>query len=341
MTFRFWSPPDDARELTSRALLAHPFRQLIVSLTSHCNLECWHCARSLDPRPGRSISKELCDLLLERLVPRARALRVGGNGLTEQMLSTWFEYFLERLDRSRMDEVHLITNLTALTARKAALVAEKVDNLEVSVEGTGAYFERVRGFPWLRMLANLEQADRARRTAGSRMQICLVVCVLKSHQANLLDLFRLRELGVDRMVFREFQSIDPERDGELLTLEPAETAHWIRRYDEASAASGLPIEVCYRHAYGVPLGPPAALPPAAPAQQRRAWRDCHFPWTTLGVDPDGVVSCCDFPLNLGRIVPGDGKPPGSVWNTRRFVELRRSVNSQTPPEPCRGCELKN
>ena len=79
---------------------------------------------------------------------------------------------------------------------------------------------------------------------------------------------------------------------------------------------------------------------------RRPWAGCQRPWTLSYVTANGhVLPCCISPWTatdyagaiLGNALTEDF---ASIWNGERYQRFREVFESDTAPDPCRGCGLR-
>ena len=77
----------------------------------------------------------------------------------------------------------------------------------------------------------------------------------------------------------------------------------------------------------------------------RPWAGCQRPWTLSYVTANGnVLPCCISPwvardyqaLILGNAL---AEPFADIWNGERYRRFRIDFESESPPDPCRGCGL--
>jgi len=82
----------------------------------------------------------------------------------------------------------------------------------------------------------------------------------------------------------------------------------------------------------------------APTEARH-WAGCQRPWTLSYVTANGnVLPCCISPwtttsyrgLILGNIFH---EGLADIWNGTKYQQFRRDFESDSPPDPCRGCGL--
>ena len=96
-----WAPDEDSLPYLSAAVVDRPPIKLLLSLVGRCNLRCFHCLGTSEElvrasQDSKSASRELVDFVVDRVLPDVRAIRLGGVGLTEQLTSRTFDYFMER-----------------------------------------------------------------------------------------------------------------------------------------------------------------------------------------------------------------------------------------------------
>lgn len=190
---------------------------MIISLTSKCNLSCWHCYRSSNVCNGYDTPKWIIDYVNQKIIPYSKYLRIGGNDLGEPLLSKNFYYFFSTLKREKLKEVSLVTNLTLLDNKKAELTAKKVDKIEISIEGTAEEYSRIRNFKWENIIEKIKLLEQYRKkNKNSNLKITLLVCAMLNNLENLINIFDLKNIGVDRIVFREFKPCEKEKSIECL-----------------------------------------------------------------------------------------------------------------------------
>jgi radical SAM protein with 4Fe4S-binding SPASM domain len=77
----------------------------------------------------------------------------------------------------------------------------------------------------------------------------------------------------------------------------------------------------------------------------RHWAGCQRPWTLSYVTANGnVLPCCISPWvarDYDGLVLGNAfaTPFGEIWNGERYQRFRTQFETETPPDPCRGCGL--
>ncbi|MBU2102925.1 MAG: class I SAM-dependent methyltransferase, partial [Candidatus Omnitrophica bacterium] len=102
----------------------------MISLTSRCNLCCWHCSEADRPGIATDMPREFLEYIVKNILVHCQYVRIGGADIGEPLFSKDFKYFFKILDRknnAHLKEVSLITNLTLLDREKADIIAENVD----------------------------------------------------------------------------------------------------------------------------------------------------------------------------------------------------------------------
>jgi radical SAM protein with 4Fe4S-binding SPASM domain len=78
-------------------------------------------------------------------------------------------------------------------------------------------------------------------------------------------------------------------------------------------------------------------------EHERPWSGCQRPWTLSYVTANGnVLPCCISPWvakNYTGTILGNAFEQGfsNIWNGERYQRFRTEFESNTPPDPCRGC----
>jgi len=334
--------------------------KVIFSLTSKCNLRCWHCFRSLKDSESHEAAKELIDYVNHKILPHSRYLRIGGNGTGEPLLSGNFGYFLKTLNRDNLKQVSLISNFTLLDEESARFIIEKVDHVGISIEGTGEDYSRIRGFPWERLMNNIRLLHSLRREKKNRKPVIeLVVCAMLSNLDNLMSVFDLKKIGVDSVCFREFYPYEESKARECLREDPVKTISYSKKFIKKSKEVNMPVSITFYDKYLKLAGGYSRANNSVSKfknhcaeylkkiwfkhKQRffsssRNMGKCRFPWECISVLSDGRISCCCSDLGLGRI--GTYKEDvRDIFNNRNFISLRESMNKGEYRPVCHGCEF--
>ncbi|MEM1433871.1 MAG: radical SAM protein [Pseudomonadota bacterium] len=349
-----FTPDPDTGTLLTETHLNRPPVKLMFSLIGLCNLDCMHCAGpAKDPATP---SLELIDWVVDGLIPNIRAVRLGGNDNTEQLLSPKLLYFLDRVaTKPQLQHFTMVTNLSVIDPALADAIAGQLTLLELSIEGTGANYETVRGFSWDRFVSHIEMLNAARdRNPESRLKLQLDICSMLSYLEDALEVERFRDWGVERIVLREFGSRGkPGHAENLLSRDPDRVARFLERFKEKCEQLSMRYVITYENRFSPqrislqPTSAAAATPakPAAAAAPSKAVAeqmlpDCHQPWEIISISHRGEVSaCCRYPFWAEPELVS--KTIDAAWNSASFRNLRSRVNTPELEDACRRCEFKH
>lgn len=90
-------------------------------------------------------------------------------------------------------------------------------------------------------------------------------------------------------------------------------------------------------------GASAPIQSLDPASGSRPWAGCQRPRTVSYVTANGnVLPCCIAPWTArdyaGALLGNAFEQPlAEIWNGQRYQAFRAAFESDTPPDPCRGC----
>ena len=335
MNNNFWNIGQGSiNDLRDPKLIQVPQR-LMFELHGGCNLLCWHCrGRSEVPLGGSDSSKELVDYVLHQVIPHIKYIRIGGNGIGENLLSKNFNYFLTNLDKSIVKKVHLVTNLTLLDEDKARLIVEKIDILEISMEGVGESYTKIRGYAWDKFLKNFELIAKAKRSnPRSDLKITISACTFLSNLGDLLGLFDLEGLEIGQINFLDFRSTEKSVDHECLRNDPAKTKKFIKIFEQRSRETKIPIWMEFKDKLSLLNRIKRTLLPGS-------LKTCRFAWDCISISSEGYLSVCCMMFRLDLLKSFDQEIL-SILNRESFQAFRKKVNSKAPNAVCLSCKYKN
>jgi len=312
---------------------------LYLETTNRCDSRCQTCIRtftSLEPP---------MDLTLERLVriveqhPTLR--RAVLHGIGEPLLNRELFAMIEYL-KGRGVAVTFNSDAISLTdAKIERLLQAAPDEFRVSMDAaTPETYLRIRGVAQFgRVVDNVSRLVGRQRERGlSIPKVSLWFTAIRANIHELPDFIRLAhklgvsEVYVQRLVYYEAglavreQSLHGRLD-EVVTTAVEQAEQLCQRHGIAFHASGA-------------TAPLSSLTPAAGA---RPWAGCQRPWTVSYVTANGtVLPCCIAPwtakdyrgIILGNVFE---QPLAAIWNGDAYRRFRMAFESQTPPDPCKGC----
>jgi radical SAM protein with 4Fe4S-binding SPASM domain len=315
-----------------------------IEPVGQCNLACKMCPVVFrDEKPPAFIGYDVYCGLIDQF-PALKELHLQGLG--EPLLHPRF-FDMVRYAAQRGIEVSTNTNLTALSERRAEECAKSgLARLHVSLDAAEARaYEYIRvGARFSKVLRNLGWLNEAKERLGSaRPEIRLVAVAMRANLEQLPALvrlahrYRVHSLSIQHLAhdFSEaslpvrYQAMRSFVDQETLAGEdPARVRRW---FDEARAAA---------RQTGVQLRLPNASPQPRPPLSRGRER-CDWPWRGAYIAYSGEAMPCCMVATPDRKNFGSMTREGveAIWNNDAYGQFRRQLDSDEPPDVCRGCAV--
>jgi MoaA/NifB/PqqE/SkfB family radical SAM enzyme len=311
-----------------------------IEPVGQCNLRCRMCPVAWrEEKPPAFMNYEAFCRLVDQF-PNMRELHLQGLG--EPMLHPRF-FDMVRYAAARGAEVSTNTNLTALSERRAAeCVKSGLARMHVSLDAAdAAAYEYIRlGARFSKVLRNLGWMTQAKkRLRSERPEIRMVAVAMRRNLGELAALVRLaHEYGV-RSLSVQHLAHDFSESSLPLKYQP------MRRFvDEQTLLGEDPARVrrCFDEARAVAerLGVELRLPRTAPEKPIQG-RRCDWPWRGAYVAYSGEAMPCCMLATPDRANFGSMANEGvmRVWNNDAYRRFRERLESDNPPEVCRGCAV--
>lgn len=312
--------------------------ELYLEVTNRCNLKCTTCPQSW------GMSEESADLtpdsarrLLAQL-PKVR--RVVLHGIGEPTLNPRLP---ELIAVVKERGAYALFNTNGLLLRGkllGELVRSGLDEVRVSVDAaTPETYKLVRGADMFsRVIANARALNEEKARAGSLTpRVSLWMTGLKSNIRELPELVRIAaaagisEVYVQRLVYSG-RNLAREEEALYGQVGEAERAG-IAEAERVASELGVVLR-----------GSSESLPPeTAPQTNERPWSGCRRPTSLMYITANGnVLPCCIAPFTgaaYGSLIQGNTNVLSleEIWNGDRYEDWRGRMNSDTPPDACRGC----
>ena len=305
--------------------LPHP-TSLMLEVTNLCQLHCVTCPREY--AMGSRMDKGHMDLAdAKRLVDENHVYldSIGLTGLGETLL---YPHLVELVDhiRLRNQGVHVFISTNAQQSNAPELVeamADKVDSLQISIDGTGAAFEEVRvNSNWEKYVANVREIARIARGRRARLKFNMVVLKANCHQ--LRDVVCLAaELGIPEVYFNTMNLVANDWD----------TSYYdFYRTDAYTRAVGEAIALA--RSKGIAAG-------FDDMSSERTFSRCPFPWNHFYITWDGfLVPCCAKPFPKEQHF-GNVFEVGLIGcvNADGFKAFREMSKRGVTPDFCLRCHV--
>lgn len=317
-------------------------RSLYLETTNRCDSACQTCIRTFRAlEPPKDLTLEE----VRRIVEQFPLLeRVVLHGIGEPLLNREIFEIISYL-KTRVATVLFNSDAISLTEKRAGrLIDSALDEYRVSMDAaTRTTYRAIRGVDQfervtenVRRLVALAQA-RGRPTPRVSLWFTASRVNLQELPAfvRLAAAIGVREVYVQRLVFNGL-GLATEANSLHANLLARERS----LLEEAEALAGE---------LGVALAASGVTTPLAsltgPAGHRH-WAGCQRPWTLSYVTANGnVVPCCISPWvarDYEKLILGNAleQPFRDIWDGERYRRFRTEFESDSPPDPCRGCGLR-
>jgi MoaA/NifB/PqqE/SkfB family radical SAM enzyme len=232
------------REIAAGATVLEAKPTIVSYTPSHrCNIRCTHCYQ--ESTRTAEIDRADADEEVARLAPYLVRLVAGGG---EPFLLPMWREFLDRFDLTLNPylDFSTSTNATVVTDQVLAGLSHfKKLTINVSLDGTGAAYERVRvGAKFDQVAANIRRLKAVVHGARRRSNIGISMCVMKSNILDLPNFLRFARDEKLRSGISPVVSMPPDENLRCFNDHPArEMAGWCEAIDEAEVVldSYLPV----------------------------------------------------------------------------------------------------
>jgi MoaA/NifB/PqqE/SkfB family radical SAM enzyme len=308
-----------------RTKLPHP-TSLMLEVTNLCQLRCITCPREY--LMGRAMDKGHMDLDAARKLIDENNVYLDSIGLTGLGETLLYPHLIELVDHIRKQNrgIHIFISTNAQQPDAPAIVdaiADKIDALQISVDGCGEVFESIRvNSSWEKYLANVKQIVRI--TKGRRARVKFNMVVLKENYYQMAEVVRLtKALGISEVRFNTVNLV--ANDWDVSYYDFFHSPEFRQALADAAAAA---------RAEGV-------LMKLDDTSSPRGFGICPFPWNHFYITWDGyLVPCCAKPF------PKE-KQFGNVFraglmtcvNANGFLQFRATSKRGETPEFCLRCHM--
>ncbi|GEM_PF-4782051 len=310
--------------------------QLLLELTTVCNLTCRTCYRSVGNVSSVHMSEELLDSVITQVFPHIYHVELIGLG--EALCSPHFSRITE-VCRSMGIRIGTSTNGMLMTPEIADRLAACESLIVLSVDGCS---DDTLGYvrPGVTR-AKIEHAMRCLRDARERhpkstFRWSIHSVLLRRNVDEIDDLIRWGSaFGCTRFSFSHFDTLDRTDPfaSEGLAGENAIISSRITRWEETARSVSASLLI--------PSGM-RTMPDSAHSRQfgtcpGRYFQKCYLPWRETQIFVNGVVTqCCVGGTDLGNLNDASFR---QIWNGERYRSIRRTIHSGHPPEPCSRCTM--
>lgn len=309
---------------------------LLVEVTSRCNLSCVMCNIHHSSRSGMDISKELLDAIY---ILSTSANVVHSYGLGEPLLHS---DIIEIVGRYKLKgvSVSIITNGMLLNENISnGFIKNNLDQLVVSIDSADAFLlKKIRRGADLNIIKeNIIKLNEYKRLQNKlNPSLAMNVVVQKSNIHELVDIIRLaKELDIHFITFSPItthEHISDIRDEGLSSK--------IEGWRELIKESGKEAE-----RLGISINIERLLHILNESEPDEVYKDkipCPEPFNFMGIRANGdVYPCCNWDVNepLGSVSQNCYSVDDilKIWHGKKWQDLRRSIIEYRYPEICQKC----
>lgn len=318
-----------------------------IEPVGECNLRCRMCpiAYRNEGRPAGGPPAFIAFDTFRRLVDGFMEMEeLQLQGLGEPMMHPRF-FDMVRYAARRGVKVSTSSNLTLLTPDRARLcVSSGLDALHISLDGaTPETYESIRlGGNLKKVIRNIDRIVEAKANQGSeRPRLRIVTVAMRRNLEELADIVSLaHEHGVDSVFVQHLCHDYGERGLPVAyrSMRDFFAAESLLEADQDRLAACFSAARNRARALGVDL----RLPPVEQARPDRA-KGCDWPRRGAYLSYRGEAMPCCMVSTPDRARLGNMAADGvdAVWNGSDYRNFRAALDSDLPPEICRGCAIYN
>ncbi len=299
-------------------------KSIVIETTLRCNLRCIHCVSAFR---RADYNADMRPEILEKVWPiveRAEDVALDNQG----------EFFCNKDYLSIFRRVRDMGKHTTITTNGALLRDDVIDkvvfdgltNLNISIDGAdAATHEKFRiGSDYEKLMAALRKICERKQASGADLpHIGLNFLTRRSNIEQTPAIVDLaHELGVDHLYVFHLFVFDRNLEEESLFHHQELSDRCLLEARERNRGKRLELHLpdlfseCAKHG-------------------RKRFRKCDFPLTMVSISARGdVLACCDLRMSMGNL--GE-EPFEEIWNSNRYMELRKTVNGPSPDEVCANC----
>jgi MoaA/NifB/PqqE/SkfB family radical SAM enzyme len=245
----------------------------------------------------------------------------------------------------------MVTNGSGKPEVYRELIARGLDSISISVDGTRAVHDHVRGRAGsfdrvlcaIRTVIEAKKADPANRPW---LEVCCALSALNQHDIeNLVDWFQSYDVDMLNLGYLHFSTPERQRDtereveGPVMHLKRPELPDEVVRVDTAALAARVERIKAERAGRRVPV---KFTPDLTPNEIHKQYTDplfvyadkCFYPWLATRIDPWGQMYPCWIDVRLGDVREHGFR---ELWNGPAYKKFRRLIREKKLLPKCTTC----
>lgn len=296
----------------------------IISVGSRCNLRCQMCSRTINKVKGTDMPWSVFEKCFEFL-PTLQMAKLIGAG--EPFLNPDYFMMLE-ITKSFGLATETVSNGTLITDEIAErIVKSGLGSLCISLDGADpATYESIRrGARFDQVIEGIRRINHYKKLYRSTTPVLGFSTVAMRRNVeelpSVIELAKSLDLSWVTILFLTVYA--PELIPESL-------------YFHQEISDRMMLETKRRaEQLGICVNIPGLFNEIKPSGSPRRRKKCFEPWQMVLIETGGqVFPCCTYGISMGNLNEADFF---EIWNNESYQDLRRRVNTDDPPEPCKHC----
>lgn len=313
--------------LNKSTTVAYP-STIMLELTNHCNLHCTTCPREYDY--GKDMDKghmpiEQAKKIIDEIWPYLDS--VGLTGMGETFLYKELNIIIDYI-QSKNSGIIISLSTNAMLPNfieKVSEVIDKVDTIQVSIDGLGSVYESIRvNASFAKLDENLQALTQL--CHNSKTTIMLNMVVTKENYFQMPDLVRYaQKTGIKYLDFTLFNlaSVTNVNSSYYDFYKSVEFIHSVAKLEEAITENNQ-VTVTNKN-----------------FQTDNGFQKCPFPWTHFYICWNGFLApCCAKPfpkeLNFGNVFE---EKLLDTLNNKAYQTFRQMWQQNKTPDFCNKCHF--
>lgn len=311
--------------LKRKPKLPHP-NALILELTNYCRLKCVTCPRRY--LYGREMDAGHMDIKKVKKLINDNYIYLDVVGLTGLGESLLYPNLVEIVDyiNKKNDRITIFISTSAYcskTVRIIGAISKKIDAIQVSIDGCGKVFERIRhGSNYNKFLINIKRLLKMVKGKRARLELNMVALNENLHQ--MLDVVKLaKTLAIEKVNFNSINLAAHEWDISYYKIYASN--EFKKRVNEVKVFCKQEGINANFYNFGF----------------QGMFRRCPFPWSNFYITWDGfLVPCCAKPFpkvkNFGNVFKSGLM---ECINSEGVVRFRKMSTRNITPAFCEKCSI--
>lgn len=323
-------------------VVSYPQRIWLESST-RCNFKCLMCSVTYGDSAGEDMSLNVFKLLEKTVLPTLRFIDMQGQG--EPLLSENFDLFYQSCIRNRVQPC-FVTNGSMLTKDRMRRFVKDGALLHISMDGiTSDVYSQLRPqgnveklIEKIKFMSGMKQAY-----PGSIFSLGIIFIATRNNITQLPELVKkcgewkvnqiwVHKLDVTHVPNQELKKMIVNIDEQPELSQYFSLSKAIAK--DIGISLNLPLE--YHNENGVVVQLPENLKSIAEKRGSSKYPGvCCVPWINAYIAVNGDVRpCCASFEVAGNL---SGQTFMEIWNSSLFIDYRKRVNTNNPPEACKKC----